>query len=67
MTATAMPLALVRVIILPASASMAAPLGIVCAAAATGRQKAAQTTVKAGRSFEVGLIVMLRSQLIMPD
>src|ERR1700683_2793899 len=48
MTPTAMPLASVWVMILLTSPSMAAPLGIVCETAATGRQQAARTTVKNG-------------------
>src|ERR1700733_8941835 len=63
MTATAMPLAWVWVMIFPTSASMAAPLGIVCATAATVRQKAAKTTPKSGGGFCLVLTLTVRSEL----
>src|SRR2546429_2443860 len=63
MTATAMPLAWVWVMILLTSASMAAPLGIVCAVAATGRQKAVKSTANSGRTFFRVLMVAVLSEL----
>src|ERR1035441_9500553 len=60
MTATAIPLAWVRVMSLPTSASMAAPLGIVCARVVTGRQKAGKSTAKNGRTlFRVLMMIVL--------
>src|SRR6476620_11541007 len=67
MTARAMPLAWVRVMILLTSASIAAPLGIVCATAATGRQKAGKNKVKSGRTPFLVLIVIIRSSLHPTD
>src|SRR5579864_9028356 len=51
MTATAIPLALVWVIILLTSPSMAAALGIDCANAAAETQNAADNRTKSGRSL----------------
>src|ERR1700689_2796153 len=55
MTATAMPLASVWVMIFLTSPSMAAPLGIVCETTATGRQQAAKNTVKSGTLCRVAI------------
>src|SRR5450755_3242393 len=51
MTATAMPLAWVPVMILPTSASMAVPLGIVCAIAAMGLPRVARKSARSGTTF----------------
>src|ERR1035438_9243120 len=64
MTATVMPLAWVRVMILPTSASMAASLGIACARAVTGRQKAGKSMAKNGRTL---FLVLMMIVLTEPD
>ena len=53
----AMPLAWVAVMILLTSPSMTAPLDIVWAKAATGKQKMANGRAKSGRAFFIVLIV----------
>src|ERR1017187_787002 len=63
MTATAIPLAWVRVMILPTSASMAVPLGIACAKAVTGRQKAGTSTAKNGRTLFLVLMMIVLTEL----
>src|SRR5450631_116027 len=63
MTATAMPLASVWVMILLTSPSMAALLGIVCETTATGRQQAARSTVKSGKFFRVAMDEQVLSEL----
>jgi hypothetical protein len=56
-------LGVVWVMILPTSASMAAPLGIVCATASTERQKAGKSKAKSGKPSFLVLIVIVRSEL----
>src|SRR3984885_14127913 len=51
MTATAMPLTCVRFMILPTSASIAAPFGIVCATTINAGQKRAQSIATGRRSL----------------
>src|ERR1017187_5680509 len=63
MTATAIPLAWVRVMILPTSASMAVPVGIACAKAVTGRQKAGKSTAKNGRTLFLVLMMIVLTEL----
>src|ERR1035438_10146112 len=64
MTATVIPLAWVRVMILPTSASMAVLLAIACAKAVTGRQKAGKSTAKNGRTL---FLVLMMIVLAEPD
>src|SRR5438874_287267 len=59
-----MPLARVWVMILRTSASMAAPLGIVCAPTTLGRPTAVKSTAKSERAF---FRVLMAAVLSEPD
>jgi quercetin dioxygenase-like cupin family protein len=62
MTATAIPLAFVRLMILLTSASMAAPPGIVCDAAAKGKQKTGASSVQS-ETTRVALPAMVGNRM----